>query len=173
MLKMLILKIFQLIPAIFILKILVLRIFISNVYVLEVFCLGNAYIWASIYSTHAYTRVGTGINSFCIKNTYNNVANIADTCTRKTCTNGACTGAKNACIKSVFVGTAYNSSVYIKNVFLEDTYIKNIFMRAIYAKNTCIKNINAIQYLKIYLQSFQILDIKLLKTRLKIELGVS
>lgn len=95
-----------------------------------------------------------------IKNIYTKVINIVNTYTRSSSTTNICfrkTGIKNT---------------YTKKICAKEVYIKGIFVRASCAKTNYTKNTSIVKYLGMHSQSFQILEIKLFKTRLKIEVGV-
>lgn len=95
-------------------------------------------------------------------------------CARYTCTR-IIWSAKNTYVKGIGTKGASIENTYIKGISTtgicaRDICITNIFLGAVCAKNTYTRGPNTIEYLKMYLQSFLILEVKLF--RIGLETGI-
>lgn len=81
--------------------------------------------------------------------------------------------AKDIFTKDVCLEDAIIKNTYTKGICIKDVYIKNAFVEAAYMKNSFTKDANAIKHLKMHLQFFQILKMKLFEIRLKTRVGIS
>lgn len=140
---------------------------------------------------------GVSAESACIKNARTGDIYISGIYTRSTCFGDNCTRGTSiggACIRSSYTANAYiegvyfadtgtdtkNSSIkdtYTKNTYIKDTYIKDTFIQAtyngdVYTKNIYTGSINPIKHLKMYFQSFQILELKLFRTEWETKIGI-
>lgn len=107
-------------------------------------------------------------------------------------TSAGSNGGKYICIENAYIKASYGKFIYIENSCIENTCdrvayigdtsveracIKSVCIKEVFNGCTCVRNIyagsvGAIEHSKIYLQFFQILNLKLFGTRLETGVGV-
>lgn len=84
-------------------------------------------------------------------------------CIKRACDEGTCIGNISACA----------SDAYIRSTCGKGTCIGGAYIKAFCIDSACISSFGAVKYLRIYLQLFQISEIRLFKTTLETRLGAN
>ena len=76
-------------------------------------------------------------------------------------------GTKGDCIRGTYTRDTYISNTYDVGTYIRYTGIEGTYNINIYIIHTCIGCINAVKHIEIYLQSSQILELRLFGTGLE------
>lgn len=71
-------------------------------------------------------------------------------------------GAESTDTRIAYTKGTYAEYTYTKGAYIRDAYIEGTFVRGACVGGTCIGTIGTIKYLRIYLQLFQNLEVRLL-----------